>query len=922
MGRLRTSRAFAGRRPYRNVRFAAVLVSSLVLSLAAGMPAGATTDSGIGLSPGEEGKLSSGEDIGSPLSQASEERVAPGRVVTPGEGPSSTEDFDSSDDSRAEFESEVPATVELSGEILVLPSEVSTVSAVLGEQSPEPQIAHDGGVFLETDGGAQVRLEGLPSGASGLYEANGVALASGQRIVTQVTVPENVRDAVVAETAHDAASGPDPASLEGSAELAELVAEAAQMLAVPLPAESFSALPEVPPNAAPVQHTAHVVFFNKADSGYASPSAVTVNNAIARLGEYWGRNSGGQITGIIQGAAPIITTTTADVCNYNTAWNEAARLWGHPNDMGYWTNGNSARHLIVFVAASACPGSQVAGIASVGSGIDSGGVVHLTADLRGDSKYWDGTLTHEFGHNLSLGHSNMLDCPAGQSDANSCPEFEYHDLYDVMGGGYTLYSDASYTRVVASNQYPVAELNVTHKAKLESLGVASSGDLLRVTATGGATQTFSVRAAGSGSGLRGLQVVDPSTNTEFYVEYRSGTGNDAGTFYSQSLPPISQWRSCATSKLDTGVRVLKLQPVNGRSQSSAALDRKVTGVCHPYFRAGDVMTSTSGEVKISVGTITSAESQIKVEFPFASIVLPQGERIYGPGRYETAVEVSKRTYPNAKRGTVVVASGEFFPDALGAAPLAAKEQAPLLLTTAQSLPPAVLEEIVRLDPAKVIIIGGEGAISTNVRNTIKSAAKNQTDWVQLSGENRYSTSQAIVSYGWPQGSSEVFIASGDGFADALSAGSAAGAEGFPVLLVPSTQAAVPESVPSRFGRTRIHIAGGPGSVHPSMVQSLRNAGKQVVSYAGVDRFDTSAQIAGAFGEPQSSVYLANGFNFPDALAGAAAAGAQSATLMISEQGCIPSKVFGQLRSLMPIRIYLLGGSASLSDAVRNNSACR
>jgi putative cell wall-binding protein len=53
-------------------------------------------------------------------------------------------------------------------------------------------------------------------------------------------------------------------------------------------------------------------------------------------------------------------------------------------------------------------------------------------------------------------------------------------------------------------------------------------------------------------------------------------------------------------------------------------------------------------------------------------------RLGGASRYDTAVEISKATYPDGTN-TVYIATGQNFPDALGAAPGAGRADAPLLL---------------------------------------------------------------------------------------------------------------------------------------------------------------------------------------------------------------------------------------------------
>ena len=63
------------------------------------------------------------------------------------------------------------------------------------------------------------------------------------------------------------------------------------------------------------------------------------------------------------------------------------------------------------------------------------------------------------------------------------------------------------------------------------------------------------------------------------------------------------------------------------------------------------------------------------------------------------------------------------------------------------------------------------------------------------------------------------------------------------------------------------------------------------------------------------VYVANGMNSPDALAGAPVAGKNDAPVLLVRQGSIPSVIAAELDRLDPGRIVVLGGTAVVGDAV-------
>ncbi|WP_426516226.1 cell wall-binding repeat-containing protein [Diaminobutyricibacter sp. McL0618] len=301
----------------------------------------------------------------------------------------------------------------------------------------------------------------------------------------------------------------------------------------------------------------------------------------------------------------------------------------------------------------------------------------------------------------------------------------------------------------------------------------------------------------------------------------------------------------------------------------------------------------------------------------------QTSRLFGSDRYETAAAISRHGFTDpAQVSTVVVAAGTDFPDALSAAPLAAKLAGPLLLTNPSSLPAATTTEIKRLKPSKIVLIGGTGAVSTAVETTLKSLVTAGGTVPRISGADRYATSVAIGKYGWSS-STTAFIATGLDYPDALSAGAAAGNLGAPAVLVPGTSAAAPAATTAfltSIGVTTAYIAGGTGSVSAGIEKDLK-AKHTVVRYAGTDRFNTSTLIATAHHTKNGSMYLASAMNFPDALAGAAVAGRQKAPLVLSAPGCVLANLNDAQRVITPSQLVLLGGVTLLTEAVKDGTIC-
>ncbi|MEO7016575.1 MAG: cell wall-binding repeat-containing protein, partial [Leifsonia sp.] len=301
---------------------------------------------------------------------------------------------------------------------------------------------------------------------------------------------------------------------------------------------------------------------------------------------------------------------------------------------------------------------------------------------------------------------------------------------------------------------------------------------------------------------------------------------------------------------------------------------------------------------------------------------PPVTRASGADRFDTAVLVSKAAYPSGNVPYVSVASGLDFPDALGAAPAAAKDGGPLLLVMPDSIPAGVVAEIQRLNPQHIRVVGGPGAISDAVYTQLAGLTPNIA---RYSGADRYESSRNLVSSEWTS-ASQVFLATGANFPDALSAGAAAGSLGMPVILVDGsadTLDAPTAQLISNLGAAQVTIVGGLGAVSSGIQQAVSSVSgvKTVVRFSGSDRFEVSTSLNAAYFPNPPAVYFANGLTFPDALAGAAAAAAAHSPLYVARPGCVAAPAAEAALSPSSAAIRLLGGLGSLSAEVGKLTVC-
>jgi putative cell wall-binding protein len=100
-----------------------------------------------------------------------------------------------------------------------------------------------------------------------------------------------------------------------------------------------------------------------------------------------------------------------------------------------------------------------------------------------------------------------------------------------------------------------------------------------------------------------------------------------------------------------------------------------------------------------------------VESSLALYTLPGSvSRDAGNDRFATSVAVSKATFP-AGADRVYLATGKSFADALAGGPVAAAGPGPLLLVPGNCMPTVVRNEIDRLKPGRLVLLGGSGAVT-------------------------------------------------------------------------------------------------------------------------------------------------------------------------------------------------------------------
>lgn len=290
-------------------------------------------------------------------------------------------------------------------------------------------------------------------------------------------------------------------------------------------------------------------------------------------------------------------------------------------------------------------------------------------------------------------------------------------------------------------------------------------------------------------------------------------------------------------------------------------------------------------------------------------------RIAGANRFETAVAVanaltaSKQAYDNSN--TIIVASGDDYADALSGTYLAKVKKAPLLLlndNNEEIVLDYIEKNLYMRDNCRVYILGGEGVISEDFENSIYKYHP-----VRLAGADRYETNLAILEEVGAIEKGKLLIASGNGYADALSAA----ATGNPVMLVGDKLTNAQKEFISECDAAKYYVIGGTGAVSNAVKNAVdnNNGGHSVTRLGGDNRYATNAKVVNTLAPDKASkVVLASGNDFADALTGGVYAAATNSPLaLVNDFNTNTAKKI--IKNVGAKSVTVIGGTGAVSDDI-------
>lgn len=312
-----------------------------------------------------------------------------------------------------------------------------------------------------------------------------------------------------------------------------------------------------------------------------------------------------------------------------------------------------------------------------------------------------------------------------------------------------------------------------------------------------------------------------------------------------------------------------------------------------YFRAKNLTTNNA--LKESLKRINAVE---KIRF-------------IGNTRYETSVEVSKAGWSGGA-DTVLIVNGYANADGITATPLASAYNGPILLAEQNELPTSTISEIKRLNPSKVILIGGTTVLSDGLVSKIKGI-NSSINVERLGGLTRYETSLLIAQrLDTIVDVSKAYVCAGYGEPDALSIAPKAGEEKTPIIL--SENSAVPSNTLAWLKGEELQTAyfiGGTSVIYENVIDQING----ITSYDvkgnrvdGINRYDTNGEVLKKFypNAIQPSFFVTKGEILADALTASPFAAKLAAPIVITEDVLSPVQK-SVISSKQSDKLYEVGG---------------
>ncbi|WP_311437652.1 cell wall-binding repeat-containing protein [Finegoldia magna] len=289
------------------------------------------------------------------------------------------------------------------------------------------------------------------------------------------------------------------------------------------------------------------------------------------------------------------------------------------------------------------------------------------------------------------------------------------------------------------------------------------------------------------------------------------------------------------------------------------------------------------------------------------------QRFQGENRAKTAVNVQRHYFANTNK--VILVNDNAYPDAISATNVSMGKY-PLLYTGKNSLSVETKSALDKMFLDEIYLMGGANTISKNVENNLRKNFPH-AKITRIMGNNRYDTSAESAKT--RANTTNLIFAAGTNYADALYATSLAAHQNAPILLVSNEGLlqSTKKFIQSIGNIDSVTIVGGEISVNQSVKKQIENLTKKhVTRLAGVDRYESSVEVAKRVNTNPAEVITTSGEVFADALVSSTVAQKIKAPILLVKKDVLPLKVREYMKNTNSI--YKLTTIGGYNTVTKNN----
>lgn len=289
------------------------------------------------------------------------------------------------------------------------------------------------------------------------------------------------------------------------------------------------------------------------------------------------------------------------------------------------------------------------------------------------------------------------------------------------------------------------------------------------------------------------------------------------------------------------------------------------------------------------------------------------KKLAGAERQDTAISISKEGWSGGANKVIIV-NGSAIADGITATPLANTYDAPILLSTKDSISNETKEEIKRLNPSEVIVVGGDSVISESVINQVKSTTNTKVR--RLAGKDRHDTSLKIAQeIDANHDITKIYMANGyNGEVDALTIAAKAGSDKEPIILTHKEE--IPKDTYTWLKSQKLkdaYFIGGESVIATSVIHQANDITSNS-AYSnrvyGSDRHETNAKVIERFytQDELEAVLVARSDVLVDALSAGPLAAKLNSPILITPTTYVSKYHENNLSKKSAGIVYQIGGT--------------